>query len=165
MRIFAIFILAVMLMMSCGSKNKLPSDILPREKMQAVLWDIMRADQFVSDYLVSKNPGINKNAETFKYYQQIFSLHKITEEQFKHSFDYYRDHPDLLKQVMDSINVSKTDSVKRPVTTDTVVHHTAGDSLKKPTIDSLKRRVSPSFRDSLRKRRMKRLVIPGPPVQ
>ena len=53
-------------------------DILPQKKMQAVLWDMMRADQFLTDYVLNKDSSLNKITESLKYYQQIFAIHKIT---------------------------------------------------------------------------------------
>lgn len=136
--------LLIFFLLSCKGKNKIPAGVLPQKKMQAVLWDIMRADQFLSDYVLSKDSGINKVTESLKYYEQIFAIHKTTKEQFQKSFSFYKDHPMLLKAIMDSINhassVAPTQivaptSIAQPVTvTDTNL------KLQKPVRDTLQKK-------------------------
>lgn len=97
--IFSLMIIAV----GCRNADKIPNDLLPEKKMQAVLWDIMRADQFLSDYVLNKDTSLNKITERLKYYQQIFTIHKISKEKFQKSFSFYSTRPELLKAIMDSI--------------------------------------------------------------
>ena len=72
--------------------------------MQAVLWDLMRADQFLADYVLKKDSSLNKETESIKLYQRIFLIHKISKELFRKSLSFYRSHPALLKVIMDSIS-------------------------------------------------------------
>lgn len=100
-----LFIITIILLFNaCGTKNKVPGEIITQKKMQAVMWDIMRADQFLQDYVLNKDLTKNKTAESIKYYQQIFALHRISEKEFLKSFSYYRTHPYLLKTIMDSLS-------------------------------------------------------------
>lgn len=94
---------SVFVIVSCGSKDTIPADVLPKEKMQAVLWDVMRADQFLSDYVFSKDTATDKKKESEKMYAKILSLHKISWDEFRRSFDWYSHHPEMLKPIMDSI--------------------------------------------------------------
>lgn len=100
--------LLIFFLLSCKGKNKIPSGVLPQKKMQAVLWDVMRADQFLSDYVLNKDSSIDKVKESLKYYEEIFTLHKITKEQFQKSFSFYKEHPILLKAIMDSMSHAPT---------------------------------------------------------
>lgn len=75
--------------------------------MQAVLWDMMRADQFLADYVLNKETSINKDEERFKMYQQVFAIHKIDKTLYQRSLNYYQSHPDLLKVILDSISKPK----------------------------------------------------------
>ncbi len=113
-RLFISFM--IFLFVSCKSKNRIPSDVLAQNKMQVVLWDVMRADQFLADYVLSKDSSIDKINESLKYYEEIFALHKISKEQFQKSFSFYKDHPDLLKVIMDSISHSSMIAPTQTVT-------------------------------------------------
>lgn len=95
------------LVTGCKNKEKIPDDILPPSKMQAVLWDMMRADQFFADYRVNKDTALNAEAESIKLYRQIFSIHNISKEQFQESFSFYQSHPAFLKGIMDSMSKSE----------------------------------------------------------
>ena len=107
-RLISIFLLIALV--ACKGKNSIPSDILPPSKMQAVLWDVMRADQFVSDYVVKNDTTKNKLSTSLGYYEQIFSIHKIKPEEFSRSLTYYKEHPDLFKVVMDSMSKMNPDA-------------------------------------------------------
>ncbi len=98
-----IIILSLSLVAACGSKNRPPRHVLAQDEMESVLWDMMRADQFLFMYVLPKDSTKKKLEESQKYYAQIFQLHKITEEQFRESFAWYKLHPKFLVPVMDSI--------------------------------------------------------------
>lgn len=91
----------------CKSKDKIPGGVLPPPKMQVVLRDIMRADKFLSDYVLSRDSSLNKDSVRIEYYKAIFVIHKITKKEFQESFSYYKDHPVYLKSVLDSISTTK----------------------------------------------------------
>jgi hypothetical protein len=104
MRILIPILTFLFIAVSCKNKNKLPAGILPQKKMQVVLTDLMRADQFLSNYILNKDTSLNKISESLKYYQQVFALHKITRDEFQHSFSFYKSHPVLFKTILDSIS-------------------------------------------------------------
>ena len=47
----------------CKSGNKVPGNILPQAKMQAVMWDMIRADQFLNDFVLNSNPNADRKTE------------------------------------------------------------------------------------------------------
>ncbi|HWR32747.1 MAG TPA: DUF4296 domain-containing protein [Chitinophagaceae bacterium] len=94
----------ICLFISCTRKDSLPAGILSQKKMQTIMWDMMRADQFLADYVFNKDTSINKTGESLKYYQQVFTIHQITEKDFQKSFYYYRLHPGQFKSIMDSLS-------------------------------------------------------------
>jgi len=104
MRKSLLIVLAGILMASCSSKEKIPRDLIAQDKMRAILWDMMRADQFLTDYVLNRDTSLDKSAERLRYYSRIFSIHKISREKFQHSFSYYQAHPPLFKMIMDSIS-------------------------------------------------------------
>ena len=126
--VFAVFIL------SC--KSSVPKDVLAPEKMQAVLWDVMQADE-TAEYYSAKDSSFHSAAKHAAYYDTVFSIHKITKEDFTKSLAYYESHPVVFKTVLDSLK-SFGEKIQR------------ADSLKKskaPVVDSASKRV-----DSLKKK-------------
>ena len=106
-----IFLFGIILI-SCGSKNKIPSGILSPEKMQVVLWDVLRVDAFSHDFQI-KDTTKNVVEENAKMQQQVFALHKVTKEEFYSSYDYYKAHTELMKGMLDSmINKANRDRGK-----------------------------------------------------
>lgn len=108
--------------MGCGQKREVPAGVLPRVQMQAVLWDLMRADQFLMDYVFRKDSALDKLTESQRYYQYIFAQHKISKEQFEKSFSWYQDHPTIFRALLDSIAAAPKEPIPVPVNTaDTAV--------------------------------------------
>jgi Domain of unknown function (DUF4296) len=86
---------------SCGS-NGTPSGILKPDKMQAVLWDVIRADAFTADF-IKRDSAKNAVEENLKLQQQIFAIHHISKDVFYKSYDYYKTHTPLLRVMLDSM--------------------------------------------------------------
>jgi hypothetical protein len=98
-------------------KSKLPSDVLKPDKMQAVLWDVIKADVFTAEF-VKKDSTKNAAAENVKLQQQIFALHKISKADFYRSYDYYRSNTEIFKKIMDSMVVrAERNRYERPIVT------------------------------------------------
>lgn len=95
-----LFLVLFVTILSC--KSSVPKDILPPKKMQAVLWDMMQADEMIEYYSTNDSSfkGISKHTV---YYQNIFAIHKVSRESFKNSLNYYKDHPASLKPILDSL--------------------------------------------------------------
>lgn len=100
----AIFILFITVcsFASC-SNDKLPSSVIPKDDMGSILFELNMAEEFVSSY-VTRDTTKNKNVEINKEYQKIFLMHDVTEKQFKESYDFYKAHTDIYKNLMDSVN-------------------------------------------------------------
>ena len=127
------------LLIACGRKNKLPAGVLPAEKMEDVMWDVMRTDQFLTDFVFIKDSSLNKDAVSMGYYQRIFREHAITREEFQTSFKYYQKHPALLKTVMDSIATRpelKPEELYKPILADTAMQR-KNDSAISPSGDTV----------------------------
>ena len=91
----------LVLMLSC-SGNRLPKNILRPEKMQEVMWDLSLADELVN-FQSSRDSSWMGDEKHREYYQKVFSIHKITQEEFARSLEYYESHPPMLKSVLDSV--------------------------------------------------------------
>ena len=108
----------------CKNKNRIPADIIPQRKMQSMLWDMMRADQFLSDFVLYKDSGLDKRTESINLYRQVFTIHQVTKERFAESFSFYKTHPALFKVIMDSLSQPKseapTEMIRQPISQDSL---------------------------------------------
>jgi hypothetical protein len=114
--------IAFCLISGCKHRVKIPAGIIPPDKMEKVLWDMIRADQYVSAYILPKDSTKDEKTESIRLYQKIFDIHGITREDFRKSFIFYRSNPVLLRAVADSLNNSMQSSFNRgnpSYTTDT----------------------------------------------
>lgn len=96
-------LLVLFFLAGCSNKDKVPSAIIPPDKMQHVLWDMIQADQYAEMYLAKDSAGGKAKKETLTLYAQVFQLHKISREDFQKSFQYYIDRPDLSRSLLDSV--------------------------------------------------------------
>ena len=88
---------------ACSKKDKIPSDIIGKEKMEFVLWDMIQADRFAAQFLLKDSAKKDIRTETLVLYERVFSLHKISREQFEKSYKYYLSRPDITKVIFDSL--------------------------------------------------------------
>ena len=105
MRICLFFILAIFFS-ECVGKDKVPKGIIPQNEMRKLMWDMMRADAFVTDFIM-KDTTRNQKTESAILYEKIFSIHATTEDVFRKSLIFYQSRPDLLKVITDSLKVDE----------------------------------------------------------
>jgi hypothetical protein len=86
---------------SCSS-DTVPDNVLAPKKMESVLWDVIMADE-MADYYVQKDSSLKALDNHVDLYRKLFSIHKISKEQFSNSLKYYEKRPDLLKPIFDSL--------------------------------------------------------------
>jgi Domain of unknown function (DUF4296) len=102
-----IALLSTLFLFSCGNKNALPKGILKPEKMQIVLWDVLRADVFTNDF-IKKDSTKKPEQELVKLQQQIFAIHKVSKDEFYKSYEFYKAHPEIMQPMLDSMINRKT---------------------------------------------------------
>jgi len=95
-------LMGLILMTSCVNNDQAPAGLLQPEKMQAVLWDVIKADAFTTEF-IKKDSSKNATAENLKLQQQIFAIHKITKADFYTSYDYYKANTVEFKKIIDSM--------------------------------------------------------------
>ena len=101
MRLLILLLLMVWLFASCGSST-VPSDIIPGDKMETIIWQLMQADEYVNN-IVARDASKKSSTERMKIYQQVFDLNKTSMSDFKRSYQFYMAHPDITKIIFDSI--------------------------------------------------------------
>lgn len=154
MRKLLLIFLISLFALACSDKNELPDGILPRQKMQDVMWDIIRAEEFLNGFVIYRDTSIDKIAESKKWYDKVYQLHKITKKDFDKSYAYYKDHPVLMKQILDSL------SKKTPANPPGQASSTVKDALSKKdtlTISNKRKRILDTLN---RKRILKKISAP-----
>ena len=91
------------LMQACSNKDRLPQGVLPKQRMREIMWDMIRAGEFLQSYVLSKDSTINKAAEHQKWYDKIYEIHKTSRAAFEKSYTYYKAHPMLMKEMLDTL--------------------------------------------------------------
>ena len=108
MRFFLLIILIIS-NFGCIRDNKVPKDVIPQNQMRKIMWDLMRADAYVTDFIM-KDSTCDKKVESIKLYEKIFSIHSTTRETFKKSLAFYQSRPDLFKAINDSLRIDEKKS-------------------------------------------------------
>jgi hypothetical protein len=88
---------------ACTNQYKVPSGIIPKEKMEKILWDMIVADRYVTSFL-SKDTTLNLQEQALSMYEQVFTLNKITKDEFAKSMKFYLERPDISKVMLDSLS-------------------------------------------------------------
>lgn len=110
MRVF-LFSFSILLLACSGDASR-PKGVLSSEKMEAVLYDVIRADEIV-DFLKLRDSTYQKFQKRTALYDTIFQLHNIQKEEFQKSLKFYQGRPDLLKEMLDHLQEKGTaDTVK-----------------------------------------------------
>lgn len=94
------------MLVACTDHKALPDDIIRKEKMEMILWDMLQADRYVSSFLLTQptdSPSV-KQEKAAIIYEQVFRLHNITREDFLKSYRFYLGRPDITRVMFDSIS-------------------------------------------------------------
>jgi len=167
-RTIAGLLLGFVLMASgCSDKDSVPKDVLSHDKMEAVMWDVIQAEQYSVNYLVRDTPRLDLKMENLRMYDEIFRLHHTSREQFRKSYQYYMGRADLAQVLFDSLvnkgNRLRSESYSRPArnltgppqpTKPPFVPGKAPGTTPAPAVGPSKGTVpAPALRDSLLKKR------------
>ncbi len=95
--------------------------------MRKIMWDLMRADAYVADFIM-KDSTCDRKAESAILYEKIFDIHSTTRETFKKSLAFYESRPDLLKVIADSLRSDENKTQQYP-------------DQKKPQVDTTLRKM------------------------
>jgi len=111
----------------CIQDKRIPKDVLPQNEMRKVMWDLMRADAYVSTFIM-KDSTKNQKTESAILYEKIFDIHSTTQEVFKKSLAFYQERPDLFKAISDSLRIDERKALEP-------------QELKKPDLDTTYRKM------------------------
>ena len=94
-------IFACTILVSCSS-GQTPAGILPPDKMEEVLWDQLQADAFTTTF-VTKDSTKNLQQVNLELQQKIFQKDHTDKELFYRSYEYYLNHGELMRDLLDSM--------------------------------------------------------------
>ena len=97
-----IVIICTLLASACGMADRVPEEVLSKEKMRDILVDMNLADAHSYDISPMRGgplPDSVRQQQVKKYYRQILDLHGVSVKKFMDSYRYYEYHPDRLKEV------------------------------------------------------------------
>ena len=102
MRIY-FFLFVIFFSYSCNQESKIPKNIIEKKKMQELVWDMARADAFLTAFAGKGDSTFDRNKETIRLYKEVLQIHKVSKEDFKKSLDWYQKHPAIMKGILDSL--------------------------------------------------------------
>ncbi len=101
-KILGVIFFSALLFISCSKKEeKIPDNILSKNKMIQVLVDVHIAEATIQNKYLALNDSTKNIAAG--YYINAFDKNKITEQQFRESFLYYSHHLDLLNKIYEEV--------------------------------------------------------------
>lgn len=99
-----VFVCLLVVSTSCRHADGIPRNIMSKEKMEDILWDLIQADQFSTQFLIKDSSKINVKMETIKLYSEVFKIHDVSKDEFQKSYQYYLSRPDLTKKMLDTLS-------------------------------------------------------------
>jgi len=96
-----IYLYLLFLFTACSQKP-VPEGILAPAEMEKVVYDILKADEYINNF-VSKDTTVNIKMKRSIIYEQVFKLHNTNRKDFFTSYKYYQEHPDIQKALFDSL--------------------------------------------------------------
>lgn len=105
----------LVLLFSCTTKSGVPAGILKPEKMQAVLWDVLKVQAFTTDF-IKKDSTKNDVEENLKLQQEVFTIHRVSKDDFYKSLAYYKTNSSQMKAIMDTM-INRADRIRNTKTT------------------------------------------------
>jgi len=106
-----LFLFLFAAILSCKENDPKPAGLIPKEKMELLFWDYLRAETFTVEFLRIDSIIRDDTLQNLDMQQQIFALHGVNRKQFYDSYDYYKNHPAVMIEIIDSM-VAKQQRLK-----------------------------------------------------
>jgi hypothetical protein len=87
---------------SCSRSRKVPSDILPRERMGNILYDIGVAEGAM-ETTYYRDSSKNKDSLLRTHLDRVMRIHGTNRAEFVRSYAFYKKNPLIFKEVVDSL--------------------------------------------------------------
>lgn len=97
-------VLLVVILAGCSS-GPVPRGVLPPDRMQKIVYDLIRIDEFMNNFVI-KDSAIDAKKKRSSLYDEVFKVNNTNRKEFYSSYKYYQEHPDVQKEVFDSLHES-----------------------------------------------------------
>jgi hypothetical protein len=88
--------------LSCSRSREVPSDLIPRERMGRILYDIGLAEGAVeTEYY--RDSSRNKDSILRSQLDKVMAVHGTSRAEFRRSYEFYKGNPHILKEVVDTL--------------------------------------------------------------
>jgi hypothetical protein len=84
---------------------KPPGGVIESSRMQELMWDLLRADAFITGFAGKGDSTFNQLKESVMMYRQVFEIHKTNKQQFQKSLDWYQRHPQVMRIILDTLQL------------------------------------------------------------
>lgn len=99
--------------LSACANDSVPEGILEPNKMQMLVYDLLKVDEYINNYVV-KDTSVDKKMKRSILYEQVFKLHNTNRKEFYTSYRYYQQNPNIQKTLFDSL-LAKSGRVKAEI--------------------------------------------------
>ena len=87
---------------SCSRSRSIPGDVLGKEQMGRVLFDIGMAEGHVEVYLY-RDSAKSRDSLLRNELDRVLAIHGVDQDEFLRSYRFYKSRPSLFKEVVDTL--------------------------------------------------------------
>jgi hypothetical protein len=102
MKYWPLILFCLFLGFSCGQTAIGDRNMLSKDQMSSIIWDLTRVDEFAATR-TSMDSSRYLSPDRINKYQQVFKMHKTTKTVFAKSYRYYEQRPSEMRAILDSI--------------------------------------------------------------
>lgn len=106
------FFLLLFLFFFISCSGDVPRGVLPPEKMEAVWYDVIRADEWV-EFARMQDSAFLPFSKRTSLYDSLFRIHHISKEAYRKSEAFYSSRPDLMKEIWQSLRTKSDTALKK----------------------------------------------------
>jgi hypothetical protein len=96
-------VFSLLVLVACGGRKGIPSDIIPPDSMQKIMIDVITADQYSTLYISKDSLRRDKAKANQDLLEAVFKMHHVSRKDFQVSLRFYESRPDLNKKIFDSL--------------------------------------------------------------
>ncbi len=94
--VFFFVVLCFMWLISCNPYDRIPGDVIGKEKMGRILFEIGMAEGHMETYYFSDS-SLNRDSLLKSELQKVLYIHQVSQPEFVHSYAFYKSRPHILK--------------------------------------------------------------------
>jgi hypothetical protein len=87
---------------ACAGEDEIPGDVLAREPMGNILFEISMAEAYLENY-VFRDSTVKRDSALRMQLETVLLANKISPEAFRRSYAWYKQHPNDFRVVVDTM--------------------------------------------------------------